>query len=453
MRTTIALLLSLVAAAPAAAAPPLTLDEALAAAAKGNADLGVARAVRDAAAVDLYQSYSGILPRLDLQSGFGHRWIASQKSVQPVVDPATGSISLQTVPTRALGIEDYGATLTLRWTLFDGMAAWNRIASTRASALAADRQLDESTLATAFEVTRRFYEVVKQERVLQVREEAASRSEELVKRADALFTAGRGQKGDTYAARVNLANDRIAVESQRALVIRARADLSLALGREADPELSVVAPAAVSGPGLPPLDDPPPPELLAARARRGRPLLFAREGQVGAADAEVSRARGGFWPVLGVEASHLRQASDWTGDFGFLGDLSRQTTTTARLTLTWSLFQGRETLAAEQRARVQAVRARVESAQAEQLVSAEITRARAQVVALARSAALAQDSLAAAEQGLRLARERLEAGAASQLEVRDATVKLAEAKAALVTTLVDHAVARADLNRAVGGTL
>ena len=35
-------------------------------------------------------------------------------------------------------------------------------------------------------------------------------------------TAGRGTKGDTFSARVNLANDRAAVEAQRSQVVRAQ---------------------------------------------------------------------------------------------------------------------------------------------------------------------------------------------------------------------------------------
>ena len=52
-----------------------------------------------------------------------------------------------------------------------------------------------------------------------------------------------------------------------------------------------------------------------------------------------------------------------------------------------------------------------------------------------------------------IARERLDAGVASQLEVRDATLKLSEARLQWVSTVVDLVVARADLNRAVGGSL
>ena len=105
------------------------------------------------------------------------------------------------------------------------------------------------------------------------------------------------------------------------------------------------------------------------------------------------------------------------------------------------------------RAQAQASRSEAQLAQAEQMVAAEVTSARAQVEALSDSVALAQENLDAAGKGLRFARERLEAGVGSQLEVRDATVKQAQAQLTAFNTVADLAVARADLNRAVGGNL
>jgi outer membrane protein TolC len=67
--------------------------------------------------------------------------------------------------------------------------------------------------------------------------------------------------------------------------------------------------------------------------------------------------------------------------------------------------------------------------------------------------ALSAENLAAAEQGAALARQRLEAGLASQLEVRDASLKLTLAELSLVQARIDHAVAVADLARAAGGAL
>ncbi len=455
-----AVLLALLAPAWASASH-LALDEALDAAARANADLALARAQRDSAGVDLYESYKGLLPRLDLTASFGRSFLGEQSSVNVVPflikDPVTGDYSLgyqrQDVFTPRDSFPDYQLGLVVRQPLFDGFAAWNQVARSRSAARAADRQLDEEGLQVSFDVTRRFYELVKAEQSLAVLEETAARSAELVRRADALFAAGRGSKADTYAARVNLGNDRIAVEAQRSRVEQARADLAVALGRNADPDLSAVPPAPLDGAGPPAGEEPPPAGVLLDRARRARPLLQARSAVVGTADLDVKVARGGYWPVLFLEGTYLRQSTILGGPGGVYGNLSQQYSGLARLVVQWNLFAGRETAAAEQRAEVAARRARLQAEQAEQQVSAEIARARSAVVALARSAALSLENLAAAESGLRLARERLDAGAASQLEVRDAALKLARAKLDLLSARVDHAVAVADLNRAVGGTL
>jgi outer membrane protein TolC len=75
------------------------------------------------------------------------------------------------------------------------------------------------------------------------------------------------------------------------------------------------------------------------------------------------------------------------------------------------------------------------------------------VVALASQVTLSADNLGAAEQSLSLARQRFEAGLASQLEVRDASLKFTQAELSLVQARIDHAVATADLARAVGGAI
>lgn len=455
MRKLLALALLLSTPWPAfSAGPPLTLDEALALAAQRSTDLEIARATRDSAGLELYRSYSGVLPRLDLTGSFGRRYYAGQRTLQPILDPSSpGYGGFEIVAGPSQEFEDYQLGLTLRWTIFDGFGSWNRIAAARASARAAERTFDEVTLSTAFEVTRRFYDLVKQQRIFEVRKEAAARSAELVARADALFAAGRGSKADTYSARVNATSDLIAVESQRAAVTRASSELAQAIGQGADADLAVVPPATLAGPGLPETGEPPPFDVLLERARKARPMLMARESLVAAADLQAPQAWATFWPTFAVEGTYFRQSTELTGSFGVIGPLSHQNTGAARATLTWNLFQGRESLAAVQRAAVEARRARADAAQREQVVSGEIARARQSTVTFARAAALAQESLKAAEMGLQLARDRLEAGVAGQLEVRDATVKLAEAKLNLVSALVDHAVARTDLNRAVGGSL
>ncbi|HET8542537.1 MAG TPA: TolC family protein, partial [Anaeromyxobacter sp.] len=288
------------------------------------------------------------------------------------------------------------------------------------------------------------------ERSLALLEKTAARSEDLVARADALFAAGRAPKSDTLQARVNLANDRLAVEGQRIRVVQARSALAQALGRSDGAEVAVVAPASLD-PTAPAAPEPPPLDALLATARSRRPAIAAQAALVSAADAAAIGARGGWLPSVSAQASYARQGSSLASTEGVYGDPSRAYSSVAKLVLTWNLFEGRRTVAASRRADAAALRARAGQDRTEALVAKELADARAAAVALARQVALATDAVAVAGQGLALARERLDAGLASQLEVRDASLKLTQAELSLVQARIDHAVARADLARAAGG--
>ncbi len=441
---------ALAVAAPARGDDPLTLEEALAMAARESPDLAAARADAQGASADRMASLAAVLPRIDLSASFGHDYAGKTAEQQLVVQ--NGQVRAATDQ------EAYGLQLKLTQTLFD----WTTLGDVRRSAwsrIATERQYDEASLSVSFEVTRRFYEAVRADRVLSVLEKTVARSQDLVARADALFSAGRAPKSDTLQARVNLANDQVAVEAQRIRVMQARTALAQVLGRGG--AFAPVAPAALDGP-VPGAAEPLAVEKLAATARERRPALAAQSALVQAADSAVSSARGGWYPSLSAQASYSRQGSallDRTGSpdlpdvFGVYGNPSRAYTAAAQLVLSMNLFEGRLTLAGVRRAESSALRARAVQVRTEAQVAKEIADARAAVGALARQVALAAGSLSLADQGLALARQRLDAGLASQLEVRDASLKLTQAELSLVQARIDHAVAQADLARAVGGGL
>lgn len=453
MRILLALLLS----APAVAlAVPMTLDDALALAAQQNRSLAVAREDRAAAAADAYGSYSGVLPRLDVSARFGRSFLGgtTQVRVVPVTDPATGNIvgfEQQSVATPASDFADYDLGATLRQPIFDGFANTSRIAAARLRVRAADRGVDERSLAVAFDVTNRFYELVKAQESLRVFEETARRDQELVTRAEALFGAGRGPRSDVVQAQLSLQNDLIQVETQRARIAQAQSAVAVATGQDATIDIEAVPPAELSGAGAAAQGEPPPVDVLLTRARERRPLLAAQVELARAAGRDVTTARAGYWPTLAAQASYSRAGQELFGSDGVFGDPTRQYSANAGLVLSWNVFSGRETSAGIQRASSSERRARLELEQATLDVSAELANARANVIAQQRAARLAADAVAQAELGERLARERWEAGATTQLEVRDATLRLTQARLTFVSARIDHAVARADLSRAAGG--
>jgi outer membrane protein TolC len=440
--------------AVALAAGPITLDDALAEAARASSDLALARNDLLTAREQVGSARAGVLPRLDLTTSAGRRFVGAGTRVTTIPTGAAGGevagVEREvTTPARSFG--DYALSLTLRQPIFDAFASWRRIDAARAGARAAERQVDEAGLAVAFDVTRRFYEVVRAVESLRVLEETVRRSEEVLARAEALFIAGRAPKSEAIQARVNLENDRIRVEQQRAALGAAQADLASALGRT-EPDIAVVPPETVTGAAMPDAE-PPPGDVLRARALTRRPLLAAQRARIAQASATAAAARGAYWPVLDARLGYTRAGTDAFGTDAVFGDPTRQYTATAQLVLAWNLYAGGETRAAARTAELGADRARIELARAEADVGAEIARARAASVAQASAARIAQAALAAAEEGASAARQRFEAGAATQLEVRDAELNLTRTRLALLEARIDHVVARADLARATGGAL
>jgi outer membrane protein len=438
-------------------AGPITIDEALAAAARSNVDLKIAGTDRSLVGVEEYASWAGVLPRLDLTANFGNIYTAPSVqniSVPYIVTNPDGSqniayrLSLESIPENDL--ENYSLGLTLRIPIFDGMRNWATIARAKALLRAADKTYDEASLSVAFDVTRRFYEVLRAERTLKVLEDAVKRSEQLLARAEALYEAGRAPRSETWSARVTLGNDRIAAEQQLARVSDARVALSIALGRGADPDLKVVSP---SGLDKVVFQDPPAQAALVDLAQRKRPLLSADEQRIQAAAEEIRSAQAGYYPVISAQAAYNRQGPYIAGTQGVYGDPTGQYVATFGIAVNWNLFEGRTTAANVQRAHLGEERARLVSEQNLLQVTGEIARARVGYLTLTASAELAEENLKSANENLQLAVRRYDAGAGTQVEVRDALLNLTRAQLTLLTTRIDAIIARADLNRAVGGAL
>ncbi|MEI6225526.1 MAG: TolC family protein [Deltaproteobacteria bacterium] len=446
------ILLLLPLALAAADAAPITLDEALAAAAKSNVDLKIAGTDRSLVGVEEYASWAGVLPRLDLTASFGNVYTAPSIQNIPVIggtpDKPTYSYELQSVP--ANNVEAYSLGLTLKVPIFDGMRNWATIARAKALFRAADQTYDEASLNVAFDVTKRFYEVVRAERSLKVLQEAVRRSEELVRRTDALYEAGRAPRSETWAARVTLGNDRIAAEQQLARVSDARVALSIALGRGADPELRVVPPVNLDKVAF---QEPPDQAALVDLARRKRPLLNADEQRLQAAAQEIRSAQAGYYPNVAAQASYNRQGPYIAGTQGVWGDPTGQYVANFAIVVNWNLFEGRITSANVQRANLNEERTRLVSEQNLLTVTGEIARSSMGYRTLSASTVLAEDNHKSARENLLLAERRYDAGAGTQVEVRDALLNFTRAELTLLQARIDAIIARADLNRAVGGVL
>jgi outer membrane protein TolC len=182
-----------------------------------------------------------------------------------------------------------------------------------------------------------------------------------------------------------------------------------------------------------------------SRALARRTELEALRKAAALRDEALVNARAGYKPSLQVFAGYGSRSSQ------FNNDLTEELHGwEAGAQLNWNIFDGFLTKGRVQEAQGLRRRANEELAEAERQVDLDVRTAYSTFIEaqeLLKSQEKVQES---AEEALRLANARAEAGTATQLDVLSAQTALTEARTTQVQAVRDYAVARARLERAMG---
>jgi outer membrane protein len=389
---------------------------------------------------------AAVLPQLQLQSSASRLTTSKYSAIATVASSvdSNGNISYRNAITDLPGYAANNFTLgaTLNQLLFD-LGKFKLIAQAGYLEDAARGTVAEQIFTSEFEAIRRFYGLWTAQKQLLVLEATATRSQEFADRAQALFEAGRGTKGDALAAQVNLGTDRINAEKQLAVVSQARIDLASWLGRSEREELDAVDPQFAT--------TPPPAAVTLDQgvdiARQNRPLLVQFLAQVRAAEAFETAQAAGWAPRLSFQVQYLRSGPEAGTVFT---DFSKQNQFSGGFFLNWDLFNGFQTDALTKQAKAQVSQARMNLSQNERDVEGQVKVALDSLGVQLSALGEAQRNRDAATQNLDYAQERFKAGASSTLDVRDAQIKLQQAYQTLIQTRADVEVARAALDKAMG---
>ena len=389
-------------------------------------------------------SHSSIRPQVALRGGASANYSGPQRiySTIPKSDGAGGvSFEQSVVDVPGSYRSSFDLSVTVQQLLYDGGKWWTQIEQAGALEEAARGQLAEQRLTSELEGLRRFYELYRAQKTLEVLEANAKRSVEQIDRAQALFDAGRAGKNDTLAAQVNLGNDRISVVRQRSRISSAQADLASWLARDAGDELVATETAPTTPPAAPSY------AMAVQQAHQARPLLGALAKQVKSSELAITIVRAGYRPRVALSGTVGRQAP--TVD-PFFTDPSKQNYVSGGVVVQWDIFNGYLTDVQTQQAELQRSAATLNLAQATREIDADVKKALALLEANLGSLAIATENRVVAEQALALAEDRFKAGAGSTLDVRDAQLKLTQAELVVVESRVDVDIARAGLSRVLG---
>ncbi|MBN2360395.1 MAG: TolC family protein [Deltaproteobacteria bacterium] len=441
--------------ATALGSTPIRLDE-VRALSRENASVLLAELKQRQAAAAVELARASVYPQIAFSAGFVYTTTSTQRyyTALPIANaPGNMSYAEQAIDIPGTARPSFDAAISVNQLVYDGGRWWHQIAAAGAQEDAARGQQREEQMTAELEGVRRFYELFRAQRGLEVLEATAQRSLEQVDRAESLFTAGRVGRDEVLAAQVNLANDRIAVIQQKSRLVAMRAQLAAWIMRPLDEELRAVDPGTLGAEPSPssygdlPGSPPPTLESLCELAKQQRPLLRALSNLKRAAELEVDIAGAGYWPRISVSGALSRNGS--TID-PYFTDPTKQNVLSAGVSMRWDLFSGFATRAQVAQALANVRSAQINLEQAERELRADVQRTLAALEAQIEAARIAAGNVQTARAGLELAEERFRTGTGSTLAVRDAQLKVVQTELVALESRIDVEIAHAALARAVG---
>jgi outer membrane protein len=320
--------------------------------------------------------------------------------------------------------------------VFDGLSRMydNRVAN--ADAAAADASLINQEFQTTLQTKQVFFNALAADELIRVSETQIVRSQEQHDISKDKLAAGTATRSDTLRSSVDLANARLQKLNAEAQLANSEAALARLIGVDG----AVTAIREDNLLGMVEVDT----TTLREEAQQRSPTIYQADAAVRAADASLSASYGTYFPRL--TASYSRS---WAGS----EVLDLNPSWSARLSASWTLFNGFAREASKSRAQVSRDNARAQADDSRRDVNTQLTQYLTSLAQARAQYEIAEGNRAAGEEDLRVQRERYRLGAATLLEMLVAQASLDQAEVNKVQARLDYLVAKAQIEALIGREL
>ncbi len=384
--------------------------------------------------------YNGdIQSALAQQQAAEARLIATRASLYPSFAWASSSTRtrLEQGGTTSEVTQRQGA-FTVDWLLFDaGRREWRIRQASRSSE--ATRMTARATIRSLlFETASAYYEVLRRQELLRVADESVQRAQTLLDVARTQAEVGTAPAKDVLQAEADLANARVQQIQARNALRLAEADLKRLIGWDATQPLPPLQ--RVENP--PELGQPPTLAELWQQALQKRPELRNAQLNLQIAQLGVDLARADTIGQMQVSLSGFYEY-----------DPNRRTQGQLLFRLSTPIFDGGLVRANLREAQAEYDSARARLQQLERDLYAEVESALLSRQEVAERLQAARTALTAAQRNYEAARDALQEGAGSIVEVLTAQLALVTAETNLVQAIYDAYIADLRLKLAIGEPL
>ena len=329
--------------------------------------------------------------------------------------------------------------LNASWDLFTGFRRGADSRAAHAARDAADAGLIDANYQATLAATQQFFTALAAQQLVRVREASVRRAEEQLKLAVAKLSAGSATRSDSLRSVVILGTTQLALVSAQADVAAAQAELARLIGAEGrvmaaddsafyqvESQLDTLA--------------------LLKEALAESPRVQAVEAGARAADANLASTKSAYWPTLTLGAS-----TGWSGTENRNWELFNQRQ--LGVGLNWNLFNGfnrEESITIRSSSLDQA---EATASDTRRQVSSVLTAQFALLDAARLKIDIAQTSVAAAREDLRVVEQRYRVGAATILDLLNSQEALTQAEVDAVAARFDYLRAKAQIEALIGRDL
>lgn len=409
----------------------LTLQQARAQALQHNRDYLSSRQDVRLAEADVNATLADALPQLRLDAGYT-RNIESPSFF--FYDDMGNATEIRTATDNA-----YQATLSLRQPLWQGGKVFTAYAISklyRRYTEAIARQVEDNVL---YNTDVLFFQVMLDRATLETYLAAHKNNVANLQVVEKKFDQGLVSRYELLRARVEKANLEPMILQAESVVRLSEKRLKSFLGLDLQESIELIEPVAdTSIANLPPM------QALVDSAIARRPESRQSDLLVDISQKAIRVARGGYYPNIDVVSAYQWQAQ--SEDF----DLSQNNTRswTAGIQISYPFFEGGRTRAEVGAARADHNKARLNDAQINDDIRLEVEAAYDRLIQAKKSLDAQVETIAQAEEGLRIATLSYEQGFGTQLEMISAQAALTQARQSLAQALFSFRQARSDLQRA-----
>jgi outer membrane protein TolC len=422
---------------PLAAQEKLTLTEAVGRALRNNPDLAVDEPARQAARSEFKAARAGYLPRLDFEQSylagnnpvfvFGtlltQQKFAAENFALPSLNSPSPVDNLQTRATVQQMIWDFGRT-------------GSRRDQARLGVKMADLAHEEHRRQVLLAVFDGYHQTSLAREALETARLAVRSAEAIENQAKARVDAGLTVEADLLRSRVYLSTARQQEIQAQGRLENARAQLNRLMGDPLDSGIGETTPLQPTGIPLPSE------EALLAEQRLRRPDYQNLLAELQEADLAVRSRQREFLPILAGYGT-------WEMDNPSLDDYGGNNWS-AGITLRWNLFAGGGDAAQLEAARQRLEQKRRQIKAMESSMALEIRRAIIQCRAAGEQVMAARAAEAQSEEGLRILKNRYDAGLATMTDLLSAETSRSAARTNLAEAVYGHRLSYAQIEFTAG---